>query len=104
MGIIGSEMIVLTAYATVKPENIEQALESCRTVREASLVEPGCERYDFFVSPDDHSKLVFVEEWTSREHLATHFEQPAFNNFMESMGPLISDPSEIRIFEANLTQ
>ena len=95
-------MVVLTAYATVLPDQIETALEACRSIREVSISEPGCERYDFFQNPFEGTRIVFVEEWTSKEDLDTHFQQPAFAGFMQTITPLLAAPPEIRIFESTL--
>jgi len=95
-------MVVLTAYATLKPECVEAAIAACRTVRGHSVLEPGCERYDFYQSPDDRTKIVFVEEWTCKPDLDTHFEQTAFHEFIAVMGDYLASPPEMRIFESSL--
>jgi quinol monooxygenase YgiN len=95
-------MVVVTAYVSLKPESIVSALNACSVVRVASIAEPGCERYDFFQSPDDATKVVFVEEWTSKGHLDTHFEQAAFQTFFAEMSGYTSNPPELRIFESAL--
>lgn len=93
-------MVVLTAYVSVLPDKIPAALEACRKVRQPSLAEPGCEKYDFFQSPDDPTSIVFVEEWASKQHLDTHFEQTAFKDFFASLSEYLQKPPDIRIFEA----
>ncbi len=93
-------MVVLTAYARVHADRLTEALDACREVRRHSVLEPGCERYDFFQSPDQPNLIVFVEEWTAIEDLHTHFEQPAFNTFMATFSELVEAPAEIRIFDA----
>ncbi len=93
-------MIVLTAYVNVKPGHASAALAACEIVRQASVLEPGCDRYDYFVSPRDENKIVFVEEWSSLEALQIHFQQAAFIDFMGAMGDLIEGQAEINIFEA----
>lgn len=95
-------MTVLNAYAALKPDKVAQGLELCRTVRGHSVKEPGCERYDFFQSPDDPTKLVFVEEWSSKADLDVHFQQTAFQEFFAAIGDCLQSPPEIRIFEASL--
>ncbi len=96
-------MIVLTAYCSLQPDKVDQALAACRTVREPSLKESGCERYDFFQSPDDPTKVVFVEEWTTRAYLEAHFAQPHFQSFFAQMSEFVTAPPDIRIFEATLS-
>ncbi len=93
-------MILLTAYAQVKPGQAEEALEACEVVRQASVQEPGCDRYDYYVSPRDENQIVFVEEWSNMAALQSHFQQPAFQNFMGAIGDLLEGQAEIRIFEA----
>lgn len=93
-------MVVLTAYARVHADRVAEAINACRIVRSQSIHEPGCERYDFFQSPDDPQMIVFVEEWTTIHDLHVHFEQPAFNTFMAAMNDLLESPAEIRIFDA----
>ncbi len=97
-------MVVLTAYVTLIAENIDSALLACAKVRGHSVDEPGCERYDFYQSPDDATKIVFVEEWASKAHLDTHFEQSAFQDFFAEMAGYMQNPPEIRIFESRLIE
>ena len=96
-------MIVLTVYVSVEESKVNVALAHCREVRRLSVLEPGCERYDFFQSPDDPTRLVFVEEWTSQPHLDAHFEQHSFKSFIESMSDCLAAPPDMRQFEATLT-
>ncbi len=95
-------MIVLTAYAKFSPDHLDAAIVACRTIRGHSVSETGCERYEFFQSPDEPSQVVFVEEWTTRGHLDTHFEQAAFKHFIATIGPLLERPPEIKIFESTV--
>ena len=95
-------MIVVNVYVSLHSDHVDAALDACRTVRAASLTEPGCERYNFFQSPDDATKLAFVEEWTTRADLDTHFEQMAFKDFFAEMGNYMVNPPDLRIFDASL--
>ena len=93
-------MIVVNVYVGLLSDKIDAALAACRTIRAVSLTEEGCESYDFFQSPDDATKLVFVEEWTSMAHLDTHFAQDAFKSFFAEMGGYMTNPPDLRIFES----
>lgn len=95
-------MILLTAYVNLKEDKIVEGIASCEIVRAASILEPGCEVYDFFQSPRNPNQVVFVEEWTSLGHLHTHFEQAAFLEFKAKLDDLVQTPTEIKIFESNL--
>lgn len=95
-------MIVLTAYGTLQPGTQETILAASRKNRAFAVTEPGCERFDFFISPDEPERFVFVEEWTTLADLHNHFAQPNFSDFMASMQTCLAAPPEIRIFEASL--
>ncbi len=97
-------MIVLTAYVNLKADKIEEGIAACEIVRAASILEPGCEVYDFFQSPRNPKEVVFVEEWTSLADLHTHFEQEAFLDFKAKMDDLVETPSVLKIFESTLIQ
>ncbi len=97
-------MIVLNAYACIKPEALETALEACRVVKSHSVKEPGCEKYDYYQSPEEPTKIVFVEEWTTKAHLDVHFQQDAFKQFFAVMSTCFQAHPELRIFEANLVE
>ena len=90
-------MVVLTAYATVQPDKVAAALDACRLVHSQSVGEPGCERYDFFQSPDRPNEIVFVEEWTSVAHLNKQFQQAAFNAVMQTLSTQLVRPAELRL-------
>ena len=95
-------MTVVNVYVSLLPDKVDAALAACSTIRAASVTEDGCERYDFFQSPDDATKLVFVEEWSTMAHLDTHFEQDAFKSFFAEMGGYMTNPPDLRIFESTL--
>ena len=93
-------MILLTAYTTLLPDKVAAALDACRTVREPSLLEAGCERYDYFQSPDDGTRIVFVEEWTTKAALDLHFQTEHFQLFMAALADCLQGPPEVKIFDA----
>jgi quinol monooxygenase YgiN len=93
-------MIVLTAYGVMKPDASEAVLEACRKNKALAVLEQGCERFDYFVSPENPEKFVFVEEWTSKRDLDAHFETPHFAAFMQVMQECLIGMPEVRIFDA----
>jgi len=95
-------VIVLNAYGMLKPGTEDVMLEASRKNKAVAITESGCERFDFFFSPDNPLAFVFVEEWTTLADLQSHFAQPNFANFMAALESCISAPPEIRIFEATL--
>ena len=95
-------MVTLNGYAQFKSEDLQSALAACETVRQHSVKEAGCLRYDYFQGSRDPNFVVFVEEWASKEALDTHFEQDAFKTFFGTIEPFLTAPPEIRIFESTL--
>lgn len=93
---------MLTAYVNLKDDKIAEGIAACEIVRAASILEPGCEVYDFFQSPRNLKQVVFVEEWTTLADLHTHFEQAAFLEFKAKMEDLTATPTELKIFESQL--
>ena len=95
-------MTVLTAYARLKPGAVDQALAACAEVYAKTQGEPGCEKYDYFQNPRDPHLIVFVEEWTTREHLDVHLKLDHVQQFFAVLNPLLAQAPELRIFEAEL--
>ena len=95
-------MIVLNAYGILKPGTEEMMLAASRKNKAVAVTESGCERFDFFFSPDNPLAFVFVEEWTTLADLQSHFAQPNFADFMAALETCVAAPPEIRIFDANL--
>ena len=77
---------------------IEAGREECaRAVRN----EPGCLSHAVHVDCENPLRLVFVEEWESREALLTHFAVPESRAFVKSARALAVEASPIAIFDAN---
>ena len=45
-------------------------------------------------------RLVFVEEWESREALAVHFQVRGSQDFAAAVGRLAAEPPSLEVFEA----
>ncbi|GEM_PF-5373337 len=95
-------VIVLTAYCQVQEDKIEEFLEACHENRAKALVEPGCDRFDYYMSIEENMKCVFVEEWGTMAHLEAHFATAHFADFMAKAKECLAREPEVRIFEATL--
>lgn len=62
--------------------------------------EPGCISHGVHVDVENPHRLVFIEEWESREALQRHFEVPESTAFVRSVGAKCVAPPKMRIFEA----
>ncbi len=54
-----------------------ESMDLLKTVR----AEPGCVRYEYYLSSDDETHIVLLEEWTDRDHQQLHLKQPHMTEF-----------------------
>jgi quinol monooxygenase YgiN len=93
-------MLIVTGSLVARRDSFDelrvQALEHVRRSRG----EPGCLSHSVHVDCENPLRLVFVEEWESREALLTHFAVPESRSFVKSARALAAEVSPIGIFEA----
>jgi quinol monooxygenase YgiN len=93
-------MLIVTGSLVARPDTVEKlralALEHVRRSR----MEPGCLSHAVHVDCENPLRLVFIEEWESREALHAHFAVPASRGFVKSARALAADASPIAMFEA----
>ena len=61
-----------TVLITATAEGREALLDVLRTDTAAASKEPGVDRFELYIHPDDPLKFVLLEEWASREALDEH--------------------------------
>jgi quinol monooxygenase YgiN len=61
--------------------------------------EDGCINYDLHVAPDDPSKFLFYENWTSEAHLNKHGETPHIQNLLTRVDELCAEPLKLNFWE-----
>ena len=95
-------MTVLNAYCRVQPGKLETVFEASKINKATALSENGCLRFDYYLSVEDGHKVVFVEEWETKEALDTHLGAPSFAEFFKTVSECLTEAPEIRIFDATL--
>jgi quinol monooxygenase YgiN len=95
-------VIVLTAYALLKPEKIGEAKAASNMNKARALQTSGCLRCDYFFSAEEPNKLAFVEEWATKDDLDRSLAQQGFADFMAALSGCLESPPEIRVFDAAL--
>ena len=65
-------MIYVVATLTIKPGSLEALCGPAAACIVETRKEKGCISYELFSSLDDPEKLVFVEQWETREDLTAH--------------------------------
>jgi quinol monooxygenase YgiN len=96
-------MLIVIARAGCAADKRDELVELARWMQNESRQEPGCLNYGFFVSLDDPTEFVAVEEWESKEALQTHFGAPSVARFGAELGDLIDRPPEVRIHVVDRT-
>jgi quinol monooxygenase YgiN len=93
-------MLIVTGSLVARQDSFEelraQALEHVRRSRK----EPGCRSHAVHVDCENPLRMVFIEEWESREALLAHFAVPESRAFVKSARALAAEASPIAIFEA----
>jgi quinol monooxygenase YgiN len=93
-------MLIVTGSVTARQDSFDElraaALEHVRRSRR----EPGCVSHAVHVDCEDPLRLVFIEEWESRDALLTHFAVPESRAFVKSARALAAEGSPIAIFDA----
>lgn len=94
-------MIVVVAKATLKPGVNEAATAAVKTMVEASLKEPACRSYGFYVDMTDPTSLITFEEWDSAEALAAHFASPHMATFGAQLPNFLASPVALTQYEVS---
>lgn len=93
-------MLIVTGAVTAREDKFAQlraqALEHVRRSRK----EPGCVSHSVHVDCENPLRLVFLEEWESRDALLAHFAVPESRAFVKLARALATEASRIGMFEA----
>jgi quinol monooxygenase YgiN len=90
-------MIVVSGLIQLDPAKTDEARALIEPLVTATLQEPGCAQYGFFIHATEPGSVRVFEEWESEEALAAHMASPHIATFMGSLGGL-------GITSANLTK
>ena len=89
-------MIYVVATLITKPGGAEALRGPAAACISETRKEEGCISYELFQSLDDPDRLVFVEQWATREALTAHSKQPHLKVWRDASSPhLISRKIEI---------
>jgi quinol monooxygenase YgiN len=95
-----TRVIIVTGSIHARPETVAEiealSLAHVRRSRE----EPGCLAHSAHRDVEDGLHLVFFEQWADAAALRTHFEVPASQEFVRSVGPLAERRPEMAVFTA----
>ena len=87
-------MIVTFVHVFVKPEFIDQFIETTRANHEASVREPGNFRFDVLQDAQDPGKFVLYEAYTSEAAAGAHKETAHYAKWRDTVAPWMLKPRE----------
>jgi quinol monooxygenase YgiN len=82
-------MILITGKARLLPEQRDAVIAAANTMSTASLAEPGCLDYRFWISTADPNSMLLLEEWEDQASLDAHITQPHLAEFGAALGPAL---------------
>lgn len=93
-------MIVVTAFAQVRPDSVDAAREALQRAQEATVIEDGCQAYRFYAAIDDPSAFVAVENWRDVPALQAHLQTPHIGELIGALQDILTGPLDIRAYDA----
>lgn len=87
----------LFLIVTIKPraDRRDEAAAQFESMREQSLMEPGCVFMHFLRPEDDPDTWVMMEMFRSRAEWDVHMEQPYIVDGNRALEPLLREPSDL---------
>ena len=73
-------MLIVAGEIVIGPESRDAAAQAARDMARATREEDGCVTYRFYADLEDETRFHVFEIWESAEHLARHFETPAYES------------------------
>ena len=95
-----STTVLVTGAVRARPETFDEVLALSREHVARSRAEPGCVSHAVHRDVDDPLRLVFVEEWASREALLAHFAVPGSRDFVAALSSLAAEPPTLHVYAA----
>jgi quinol monooxygenase YgiN len=94
-------MIIVLGHVDAGPGTIDDALALSLDHVRRSREEPGCISHQVHRDVENPYRLVFVERWTDRDALTTHFQVPESAAFAEAVTQLAVEDPVMEIYTAS---
>jgi (4S)-4-hydroxy-5-phosphonooxypentane-2,3-dione isomerase len=90
---------IIAAKIYIKPEKVTEFTTLFKGMTEKTLAEPGCTGYQLYQNPYENTTFLVFETYKNQAAIDAHFAAVYFKEFGEKVGPLVTKPSEITIFD-----
>ena len=94
-------MILITVRAKLNAENRDRALAAARAMSAHSLSEPGCLDYRLWLSSDDPTSVLLLEQWEDQAALDAHLSTPQLAEFATALGSSLDGGMTASKFEVS---
>lgn len=94
-------MIVITGTIPTRPEKRDAAIAAMVIMQEASLAEPGCNKYQFGFASQDPALAMIVEEWVDQAALDAHFATPHMAAFGLTLRDVVAGAGSVTRYEVS---
>ncbi|MDP0493959.1 MAG: putative quinol monooxygenase [Fusobacterium sp. JB021] len=91
-------MIKVIAKNFTKKNKIDETIELCKELADATRKEKGCIKYELYQDEKDSSILTFIEEWENKEDLERHLKSEHFTRIVPKLSQLRTKEGEINIY------
>ena len=97
-------MLIVTGFAEVQRERMDEALTLSREHVARSRTEPGCLEHGVYLDPNNRARLFFFERWADRAALDAHFAVPESIAFVRALSGLAAAPLKMSVMEATMAR
>jgi quinol monooxygenase YgiN len=76
-------MVIVSAKILTAPGRRDEFIKAAQECIAATRKEAGCLQYELYASTEDPDRLMYFEQWTSREALDTHIKSAHMVKFAQ---------------------
>ena len=95
-------MLIQMVSINVKPGHVEEFIDAFRINYEGTRKEPGNLRFDVLRDPDDETRFVIYEVFTSAEALDDHRKTEHYRECVRRIDPILTGPRTKTYFSVEM--
>jgi quinol monooxygenase YgiN len=86
----------------VKPEKVQEFMDLCKNLVEATLKEEGCIEYGLYQELGNSGILTFLEEWKDEKSLDEHLNSNHFRKIFPLFSEYLEKETEVNVYRRTL--
>ncbi len=96
---MADEKITVLAILKAKPGSEEELKSLAETLVEPTRAEADCISYDLHQDTAEPARLMFYENWQSKNSLDQHIQTPHLQDFLSKTESLLTGPLDVTIWK-----